>query len=146
MARSVAASACFIDRLVIPYTTSTDLTPFTVRSRVILKPCFSPFHFCPTVRIDVASNVRFSIRPCPFSTVVATRSAGADVGASSGGSGRRDPSGGLLEGEPGPDVGLQPRLVVLHDQEVIAPGIDDSFGQVPLAEHRVADHHFPAQG
>lgn len=145
MARSVAAFACLIDRLVIPYTTSTVFFPFTVRSRVIRSPCLSPFHFCPTVRICVVSNVRFSIRPCPFSNVTATRSAGADVGMSSGGSGRRDPPGGLFEGESRLNVGLQPRLVILHDQKIIATGTDHPLGQIPLAEHRIADHDLSRQ-
>src|SRR6266516_4216420 len=97
--RSVAASARCGERLVIPWTTSTVLTPLIVRS------------------------VRFSIRPCPLSTVAATRSAEGG-GRSSGGSGRRDTSGGGLEGEPGPDVAHQAGLVVLGNQQVIPSGLD----------------------
>ena len=92
-------------------------------------------------------TVRTSTRPCPLSTVVATRSGGGGGGgASAGGSGRRDGSGGVLEGEGGLDVHLQRLLVVLHHQQVIAPGIDDLRGQVPLAEQGVADHHLSRHG
>src|SRR5262249_7361967 len=118
--RAVAASACWGERLLIPWTTSTALTPLTVRSRVTSNPCSRPAHCCPAVKIAVARSVRFSVRPCPLSTVVATRSAGGG-GTSSGGSGRRDTPGGVLEGEPGPDVGHQARLVVLGDQQVLPP-------------------------
>src|SRR6476660_10502880 len=122
--RSVAAPARSADRLVIPWTTSTDLFPFTVLSRVTRNPCFRPLHFWPAVRIRVASNVRLSRRPCPLSDELAAQPGGGDAGTSSGGSGRRDPPGGVLEGEPGLDVHRQPVLVVLHHQDVVAPGTD----------------------
>ena len=106
------------------------------------KPCSSPFHFCPRVRIDVVRSVRFSIRPCPLSRDVADRSGAGVVGMSSGGSGRRDGSGGGGEGESGLDVDLQSGLVVLHGQDGIAPGIDRLGRRIALAEHGIADHDF----
>src|SRR5262245_26591749 len=105
-ASSRPASAWAAERLVIPYTTSTVALAPAVRSRTSSKPCLSPDHFWCAVRIEVVRSVRFSTRPCPLSTVVATRPAGGGGSASPGGSGRRDGSGGLLEAESGPDVGL----------------------------------------
>ena len=63
-----------------------------------------------------------------------------------GGSGRREASGGVREGESGPDVHLQRPPVVLHRQQVLAPGIDDFPGHIPPAEQGVADHHRPRHG
>ena len=92
-------------------------------------------------------SVRTSTRPCPLSTVVATRSGGGGGGGlSAGGSGRRETSGGVLEGESGPDVHLQRLLVVLHHEQVIPALADDLLGQVPLAEHGIADHHLAGHG
>lgn len=72
-----AASACWRLRLVIPYTTSTDFLPFSVRSSVSSNPCFRPAHSWFFVRPLVSRSVRTSSRPCPLSTVRATLPAGA---------------------------------------------------------------------
>ena len=110
-------------------------------------PRFSPGHFDPPVRRVVVRSVRTSTRPCPSPTVVAARSGGGGGnGVPVGGSGRREASGGVREGESGPDVHLQRPPVVLHRQQVLAPGIDDFPGHIPPAEQGVADHHRPRHG
>jgi hypothetical protein len=128
----------------MPCTTSTDLTPRTVRSRTSSNPCFIPNHVSESVRIDVVRKVRRSTRPWPLSIVVATEPGGG--GLSPGGSGRRDGSGGGLEAESGPDIRGQGRLILLRDQDIIAPRIDDLCGQVPLAEHGIAKDHLACEG
>lgn len=108
-------------------------------------PCFAPFQVGEQVRIEVVCRVRFSRRPWPLSIVVATRR-GPGGGRSSGGSGRRDRSGGGLEGEASAKVGPQSRLVVFHGEDGIAAGLDHRFREIPLAEDRIADHDFSFQG
>ena len=44
------------------------------------------------------------------------------------------------------DVGLEPRLVSLGDEDIIAAPVYDLFGQVALAKHGVADHDLPTHG
>ncbi len=99
----------------------------------------------PQVSSGVVRRVRRSIRPCALSIVVVTRS-GYGVGRSLGGSGRRDTSGGGLKSEGSSDVRLQSGLVVFHREHGIAVRSDDGFGQVALAEHRIADDDFACQG
>src|SRR5437764_500752 len=53
----------------MPRATSTVVLPFSVRSRMISNPCFSPGHLWCSVMIVVTRNVLFSSRPCPLSTV-----------------------------------------------------------------------------
>src|SRR5947208_15376323 len=108
-----------------------------VRSRVISNPCANPGHFWCSVRIEVVRTVRFSTRPCPFSTLVCIRS--GEGGGTSGGKSRRDTAGASLEAEAGSDVSLQPQLVAFDCEQVVATFLDDLGAQVALAEQRVAE-------
>jgi hypothetical protein len=109
-----------------------------VRSRVISSPCASPGHFCCSVKIVVVRTVRFSTRPCPFSTLVWSRSGGA-AGGGSGGKSRRDTAGAGLKAEAGGDVSLQAQLVALDREQVVAALRDDLLAHVTLAEHGIAE-------
>jgi hypothetical protein len=77
---------------------------------------------------------------------VANRPRVAGVGTGSGGSGRRDRSGGYCKGEPAFGVDYQGGLIVLRHEDVIAPGLDHLLNQISLTEHRIARHHFARQG
>src|SRR5262245_53434018 len=135
---SRAASAVWAVRLVMPWTTSTVVLPFSVRSRVRSKPCFRPGHRWCKVRISVVRSVRFSRRPWPLSPLVATRP--GDVGTSGGkSSGHRLDR--CLEAEAGVAVDRQSRLVILDDEHVVAAGLGDRRADVTLAEHGVADDY-----
>src|SRR5580700_9988170 len=112
-------------RLVIPWTTSTVFLPFAVRSRTTAKPCCRPAQSCCFVRIVVVRSVRFSRRPCPLSTVVATCPGGGATGRSSGGKSGCSPLCLLLVGQPRFYIDHQGRLVVLGREDVIAAGRDD---------------------
>jgi len=70
------ASASSLCRLVIPYTTSTVVSPFSVRSLVSSKPCASPAQSCCFVRMPVSRSVLTSSRPCPLSTLRASEPKG----------------------------------------------------------------------
>src|SRR5262245_7295610 len=131
-------------RLVIPYTTSTVVSPRSVRCRVSSKPCFSPGRLWCSVRIGVTRKVRRSSRPWDLSVVRATCPGGR--GGSSGGKSRGDGPRRGLEAEPGGHVDGQPRLVGLDGEEVVAAPLDDLPGQVPLTEGGVAEDHLVPQG
>src|SRR5205823_6100179 len=89
----------------------------------------------------VVRTVRFSTRPCPFSTLVCIRS--GEGGGTSGGKSRRDTAGASLEAEAGSDVSLQPQLVAFDCEQVVATFLDDLGAQVALAEQRVAEDDLP---
>jgi hypothetical protein len=72
-----------------------------------------------------------------LSTVVATRPGGTSSVAGGGKSRRYRPGGGL-KGEAGLNVYLQARLVGLHRQQIVAPGVEDLLTEVALAEQGVA--------
>jgi hypothetical protein len=110
---SRSASASSSDRLVIPWTTSTVVSPSIVRSRVISNARFIPAHFWRSVSIVVVRNVRLSSRPCPLSADRATRPGTGAMG--SGGKSRGPLSGHGVVGEPGLDVYHQARLIVLGE-------------------------------
>ena len=65
---------------------------------------------------------------------------------SAGGRGRRDASGGVLERQGGPDVHRQRLPVIRRHRPVVAPGIDDVRGHIPLAEHGIAGHRLSRRG
>jgi len=74
--------------------------------------------------------------------VVVTRSGGGGgKGRSGGGSGRREAAGGVPE--RGLEVHPQRLPIVLHHEEVIPTRLHDLFGQIPRAEHGIADDHLP---
>src|SRR5215212_5129675 len=135
------ASASSGLRLVIAYSTSTVVLPCTVRSRVISIPCASPGHFWRRVRIEVERTVRFSTRPCPFSTCECSRS--GDTGGGSGGKSRRNLAGACLEAEPRSYVSLQPKLIAFDREQVVPSLFDDLRTQVTLAKHRVTEDDAP---
>src|SRR5262245_30537857 len=138
---SRAASARPSVRLVIPWTFSTVVLPFSVRSRVSSNACASPGHFGCSVRTVVVRSVRFSRRPCPLSTVVATRFAGSGGAAPSGGKSRGDRPGPGLVAEGGADIDHQAGLVVLGDEHVVPAAGDDLLAHLALAEDRVPHDH-----
>src|SRR5262245_66458134 len=87
----------------------------------------------------VERNVRRSSRPCPLSVVLATRP-GAGAGAwPSGGKGGGHRPGRRLVAEAGRHVRLQAGLVLLDQEQVVAPPLDDLRAEVALAEQGVAD-------
>ena len=83
-------------------------------------------------------TVRFSTRPCPFSTPIQTRSGPGD--GTSGGKSRRDTPRGALKSEADSDVPFQPQLVALDREQVVAPLLDNLGTHVPLTEQGVAQN------
>src|SRR5262245_50106603 len=140
------ASARWGLRLLIPWTTSTVVLPFSVRSRTTSNPCGRPTQSWCFVRIVVVRRVRFSMRPCPLVLVVATCPAGSATGWFSGGHGGAAPLGLLLGGAPGRYVGSQRGLVVLDREDVVPTSRHDRRAAVPLAEEGVAREDVACHG
>lgn len=80
--------------------------------------------------------MRFSTRPCLFSTCACKRS--GDTGSGSGGKSRRNLAGACLEVEPRGDVSLQAQLIAFDREEVVPFTLDYLRTQVTLAEHGIA--------
>src|SRR5262249_38059911 len=137
-ASSLRASASSSFRLVIPWTTSTVVSPLIVRFRVSSNPWASPGHSPCRVRVAVVRNVRSSRRPCPLSALCATRPGGGAGAWPAGGKAARHRPGRRLEAEARPDIGPQPGLVGLGEEEVVPPSGEDGRADVALAEQGVA--------
>ena len=104
----------------IPKTTSISTFSPVRRCRCRRNTCRQPGQSSPKYSSSqvVNSSVRFSIRPCPLSTVVARSMQAARRTALEGG------KAGLGLGESGRDVGPQRRSVVLHRQDVVPAPLD----------------------
>lgn len=87
--------------------------------------------------------MRFSTRPCPFSTCECKRSGDTDSG--SGGKSRRNLAGACLEVEPRGYVSLQPKLIAFDREQVVSSLLDDLRTQVALAKHRVTENDAPLE-
>src|SRR4029450_6660278 len=106
--------------LAIPKTTSCSTFSPIRRSRSKRNTCRQPGQSAPQYWSShvVVSSVRFSIRPCPLSTVVARSMQAWRCALWRGG------KAGLGLGESGRDVGAQGRLVVLDRQDVVPAACD----------------------
>src|SRR4051812_41630895 len=94
----------------------------------------------------VVRSVLSSSRPWPLSTSRARRSAGTSGACPEGGKGGRDRPGRRLVAEARPHVYLQPWLVALGKEDVVALLLDDLGAHVALAEDGVAQHDLAFDG
>src|SRR5206468_2152362 len=115
--------------------TSTVVSPLIVRLRVRSKPWARPGHLWCSVRVVVVRNVLSSSRPCPLSTLRASRSGGSSGAWPSGGKGGSHRPRCRSEAEAGAAISLQSGLVGLGEEEVVSPLLDDGGADVALAEH-----------
>src|SRR4051812_44841255 len=94
----------------------------------------------------VSRSVRFSLRPCPLSVLLASIALGIGSNSPLGGKSRGGPPRLLPEGQPGVYVYDQAELVVLGEEEVVPSPVDDLVADVTLAEQGVAGDDTAFQG